>query len=148
MIDPNHVIRTGEAADSYIAELRQQLTAAIKRAEKAEVQVTGAGYAAQMLRQSVGLDNTKEDLHEVALLFDSLKRQLAELTADRDSWREQAEQRVKDAVEALRMSDEWRGVAEKLADALRVHNMHRRRGSVCNCQDCSAITAYENLLPH
>lgn len=49
------------------------------RANAAEREVTCAGYAAQKLRGHVGLDNTKEDLCEVAELFDALQARVREL---------------------------------------------------------------------
>lgn len=45
----------------------------------AENRVIGGGYAAQMLRRHCGLDDTKEDLMEVAEAFEKLQSRVREL---------------------------------------------------------------------
>lgn len=46
-----------------------------------------------------------------------LKRKLAEVEADRDSWAEQADQRAADAVEAMKKEEAWKAYAGRLEEA-------------------------------
>ena len=47
--------------------------------EEWELRALRGEYAAQMLRKACGLDDTKEDLRDVALLFDKLNARVKEL---------------------------------------------------------------------
>jgi len=64
--------RRAEKAEARVMELEAS-------GEEWELRALGGEYAAQMLRKACGLDDTKEDLRDVALLFDKLNARVKEL---------------------------------------------------------------------
>lgn len=69
------------------------------------------------LRGTVALPAGIGDVRQEQARVKELEAKLAEVEADRDSWAEQADQRVADAVEAMKREEAWKGYAERLEEA-------------------------------
>lgn len=68
-----------------------------------------------------------------------LERELAAMTADRDSWCQQNDQHVADAVAFSKQADAWREVAKRLAQELRDTSPYS------NIEPRGALAAFDKL---
>lgn len=87
------------------------------------------------------------DLIEALDFARRLERELADMTADRDSWCEQNDHRVTDALNFSKQSDAWREVAKRLADRLEANKRHTEvvHGHHCVIGTSEAIAAFDKL---
>lgn len=97
---------------------RTQLAARVKELEPYEATCKNpAALWANWLRGTVALPAGIGDVRQEQARMKELEAKLAEVTADRDSWADQADQRATDAVEAMKREEAWREYAGRLATA-------------------------------